>query len=69
VGKLIGGYAGARVGDRDRQVIASPFHADRNGASLGGEFDRIAEQVREHTEDPLGVSVQAWRINEIPPQA
>ena len=65
MGKVIGRYAGARVGDRDRKVVASLRRTNGDGASVWREFHRIADQVREHTKDPIGVGIHAWRINEL----
>ena len=57
--KVIGGDAGARVDDRNQQLITARRRTEGNGAAVGRKLDRVAEEVREYTENPLWVSFQS----------
>src|SRR4051812_15847197 len=47
-GQLVGGNPLTAVGHREPDVIAMRFDPQRNSAALGGEFQSIAEEVRQH---------------------
>ena len=47
----------SRIRDRDRERSVARPRAECDGPTIGGELDRIAEQVRKHLRDAVRVGV------------
>jgi hypothetical protein len=59
---VVGRNTGACIGDGDAHLVLQRFDAHRDSSALGGELDRIGEEIGQHLDDAVLIDQGQHRL-------